>query len=418
MAKVEFIRYIIWEKDKEGGVSIVKKMAGKKRTIDIKKLNLAGLFIALGVIIPYFAGHAFGIEGVVFLPMHIPVLMAGLLLGWRYGAIVGVLAPILSSLLTGMPALWPQLPMLGSELIIFGLVAGLVREKFKWNLYVSLIVAMIAGRVIGAGVLALVLAPPNINVFIGMVTGRLTTGLPGIGVQLVFIPGLVMLIERAFGKIGESEGVNSLVEEGRESITVEKKDAVEEVEESGETKEMREVEEVKKEEDKLEINNITQMKDYKMNLVGFEENREAIHRAVAGIEAGDFGCAVIKNNVIIHEGRGKGVSPLLELASTVEGLKKMENALVVDRIIGKAAAMLVVMGKVTHAYGLTMSKSGEEYLHAHGVETKNNRCVDAISDRTGRGICPMERSVMEIDDPREGFEKLQETLAYLRSKSS
>ena len=357
-------------------------MTEKNRTIDIKKLNLTGLFIALGVIIPYFAGHAFGIEGVVFLPMHIPVLMAGLLLGWRYGAIVGVLAPILSSLLTGMPALWPQLPMLGSELIIFGLVAGLVRKKFKWNLYVSLIVAMIAGRVIGAGVLALVLAPPNINVFIGMVIGRLTTGLPGIGVQLVFIPGLVMLIERAFGRIGESEGVTSLVEE------------------------------------KTEINNITQMKDYKITLVGFEENEEAIERAVAGIEAGDFGCAVIKNNVIIHKGRGKGVSPLLELASTAEGLKKMENALVVDRIIGKAAAMLVVMGKVTHAYGLTMSKSGEEYLHAHGVKTKNNRCVDAISDRTGRGICPMERSVMEIDDPREGFEKLQETLAYLRSKSS
>ena len=410
-------------------------MTEKSRTgtIDIKKLNLAGLFIALGVIIPYFAGHAFGIEGVVFLPMHIPVLMAGLLLGWRYGAIVGVLAPILSSLLTGMPALWPQLPMLGSELIIFGLVAGLVRKKFRWNLYVSLIVAMIAGRVIGAGVLALVLAPPNINVFIGMVTGRLTTGLPGIGVQLVFIPGLVLLIERAFGKIGESEGVVSLVEEGREPITVQKVGVVKEVGEVEGVEESREVETVKevegvgkareveveeKAEEKIDKNNITQLRDYKINLVGFEENKEAIGRAVAGIEAGDFGFALIKNNVIIYKGRGKGVSPLLELASTAEGLKMMENALVVDRIIGKAAAILLVMGKVTHAYGMTMSKSGEEYLHAHGVETKNNRCVDAISDRTGRGICPMERSVMEIDDPREGFEKLQETLAYLRNKSS
>ena len=156
----------------------------------------------------------------------------------------------------------------------------------------------------------------------------------------------------------------------------------------------------------------------KMNLVGYEENQEAIARAVAGIEAGDFGCALIKNNVIIHEGRGKGVSPLLELASTSEGLKKLEGALVVDRIIGKAAAMIIVLGKATHAYGLTMSKSGEEYLQAFGVETKYNRCVDAISDRTGRGICPMERSVMEMDNPVKGFEKLQETLAHLRSKSS
>jgi uncharacterized membrane protein len=350
-------------------------MTEKNRSIDIKKLNLAGLFIALGVIIPYFSGHAVGVQGVVFLPMHIPVLMAGLLLGWRYGAIVGVLAPVLSSVLTGMPALWPQLPMLGSELVIFGLVAGLLREKYKLSLYVSLISAMILGRVIGAGVLALVLAPPNVGVFLTMVSGRLTTGLPGIAIQLAFIPGLVMLIERAFGKI-RAEGV--VLEEGK-------------------------------------VASITNLKE---NLAGFEANEEAINLAVAGIEAGDFGCAIIKNNVIIHKGRGKGVSPLLDLASTDDGLKVMEGALVVDRIIGRAAAMLVVLGKSTHAYGLTMSKSGEEYLHAHGVETKNNRCVDAISDRTGRGICPMERSVMELDDPMDGYKKLQETLAYLRSKSS
>ena len=113
-------------------------MRDNKRRIDIRKLNLAGLFIALGVIIPYFTGHGFGVPGVVLLPMHIPVLMAGLLLGWRHGVLVGVFAPILSSLLTGMPAPWPNLPMLGSELITFGLFTGLLRKNFNLPLDISL----------------------------------------------------------------------------------------------------------------------------------------------------------------------------------------------------------------------------------------------------------------------------------------
>jgi hypothetical protein len=229
---------------------------------------------------------------------------------------------------------------------------------------------MISGRVIGAGVLALVLTPPNFQVFMVLVIERLVTGLPGIAIQLAFIPALVALLERAFGKIEETEGESYATREPAVKLT------------------------------------------------GFETNKDAIARAVTGIEAGKFGFAAIKNGVIIYEGKGRGVSPLLELASTEEGLRKLEDALIVDRIIGKAAAMIIVLGKATHAYGLTMSKSGEEYLQAFGVKTKNNRCVDAISDRTGRGICPMERSVMEIDSPAEGFEKLQETLAALRSKIS
>ena len=360
--------------------------------VDVKKLNLAGLFIAMGVIIPYFTAHVFGIPGTVFLPMHIPVLMAGLLLGWRYGIIVGLLAPVLSSLLTGMPAPWPQFPMLASELVVFGCVAGLLRGRMKLPLYMALIIAMISGRVIGAGVLALVLAPPNFQVFATLVSERFIMGLTGIAIQLAFIPPLVVLLERAIGKIEENEGVS-----------LEQVGGNEQSHQSAEANIIR-------------LNKVERKE--KMMKVGFEENQEAIARAVTSIEAGEIGCAVIKNNVIIHEGRGKGVSPLLELIGTAEGLKKLEGALVVDRIIGKAAAMILVYGKAIHAYGLTMSKSGEEYLHAFGVETRNNRCVDAISDRTGRGICPMERSVMEIDDPAKGIEKLRETLAHLRSKSS
>ena len=379
-------------------------MKKTKQKIDVRKLNLAGLFIALGVIIPYFAGHAFGVPGVVLLPMHIPVLMAGLLLGWRYGVLVGILAPILSSLLTGMPAPWPNLPMLGSELIAFGFFTGMLRQKYKLPLDISLVSSMILGRIVGAGVLALVLAPPNFQVFGGLVIGNLITGLPGIAIQLALIPVLVRILEKAFGEMGDSAEIRSISEGiGSERI------GSEGIGSEG-------IRSVGIRSEGIRDEGIISLKEESLDVLSL--NQKAVTRAIDGIKAGEFGCALIKNNVIIHKGVGKGVTPLLELASSEEGLKKLENALVVDRIIGRAAAMLVVLGKAEYAYGLTMSKSGEEYLIANGIEVKSDRVVDAISDRTGRGICPMERSVMEIDDPVKGYEKLQETLAHLRRMSS
>ena len=358
----------------------------ENRTVNTREITFAGLFIALGVIVPYLTGHAFGIQGVVFLPMHIPVLMAGLLLGWRYGLLVGFITPIISSLLTAMPAPGPILWRVGSELVVFGLLTGLLRKKLKLPLYVSLIGAMVLGRVAGAVAVALTIAPPSFAALVGITIGHITTGLPGIAIQLAFIPVLVKLIENAYGQVGVIKEVEVTEDNASSANNNIASDNV--VKDSAEAK-----------------NYLT-------------ANQEAISRAIKAIEAGECGCAVIKNNVIIHKGIGRGVSPLLELAESADGLKKMENAIVIDRIIGKAAAMLLVYGKAKFAYGLTMSKSAKEYLHAYGIETKNNRCVDAISDRTGRGICPMERSVMEIDDASVGLKKIQETLASLRSKIS
>jgi len=82
-----------------------------------------GVFISLGVLLPI-AFHAVGAMGSVFLPMHIPVLMAGLLMGPVIGAGVGALTPVCSSLLTGMPPLMPTLPIMIPELIAYGAVAG------------------------------------------------------------------------------------------------------------------------------------------------------------------------------------------------------------------------------------------------------------------------------------------------------
>ncbi|MGL6174778.1 MAG: ECF transporter S component, partial [Cellulosilyticaceae bacterium] len=112
-------------------------------------LILAALFTALGVLFPM-VFHAFGMGGPIFLPMHIPVLLCGLICGWRYGGLVGLIVPFLSSILTGMPPIYPVAVYMAIELITYGIVSGVLIKKY--NTLVALIGAMLVGRmVLGIG---------------------------------------------------------------------------------------------------------------------------------------------------------------------------------------------------------------------------------------------------------------------------
>lgn len=158
-----------------------------------KKLILSGFFIACGIVLPM-VFHMFSMGGPMFLPMHIPVLIAGYFLGPIYGAGVGIITPVLSGLLTGMPPLVPVMPIMAIELCGYGLISGLVFSKTN-KVYLSLIVAMIVGRlfaVAGAYVVALTLAP-KINPIM-YVVGGLTTAIPGMLIQLIFIPILIKIL--------------------------------------------------------------------------------------------------------------------------------------------------------------------------------------------------------------------------------
>lgn len=154
----------------------------------------SALFLALAVLLPV-AVHALGDSmGRVLLPMHIPVLLAGFLVGPASGLLVGVLAPVLSHLVsgTGMPPVDRLAPM-SLELAVYGLVAGLAYCRLRLNVYVSLIIAMIVGRLMfGAGQLirALMLGTTFDNAEFWS-WAAMTAGLPGIMIQLVLIPILV-----------------------------------------------------------------------------------------------------------------------------------------------------------------------------------------------------------------------------------
>jgi hypothetical protein len=162
----------------------------------IRQITLAGLFIAIGLILPM-AFHVLG-PGTTFLPMHIPVLMAGFSLGLPMAILVGILTPILSSLLTGMPVIFPVLPFMILELGTYATGTSLLYRTFKWNVYISLIVTMILGRIMAmAAVWALVnyttAKLPNPFIFI---TGAITQGIPGIVIQLLLIPPIVLLLRK------------------------------------------------------------------------------------------------------------------------------------------------------------------------------------------------------------------------------
>ena len=165
---------------------------------NIKRMTLSALCIALCVVVPM-AFHVIPNAGTVMLPMHIPVLLCGLVCGWQYGLLCGILGPLVSSVLTGMPPA-AMLPGMMVECGMYGCVGGLMMEYIHTgslyaDLYISLPVAMLMGRVISGIVKALILTP-GLS-FTAWATASFVTALPGISIQLILLPTLIVALTRA-----------------------------------------------------------------------------------------------------------------------------------------------------------------------------------------------------------------------------
>ncbi|HOP06321.1 MAG TPA: ECF transporter S component [candidate division Zixibacteria bacterium] len=155
------------------------------------------LYLALAVLLPI-GFHAFGMGGRMFLPMHLPVLLAGFLVGPGSGLLVGLLAPSLSHILTGMPPSYAVL-LMTLELMFYGLLAGLCYRRFRMNIYIALMIAMIGGRLmfgLGLFLLGMLIELPYGPAVFFSAGGPLVAGLPGIAVQLVIIPIIVQAVKR------------------------------------------------------------------------------------------------------------------------------------------------------------------------------------------------------------------------------
>lgn len=165
-----------------------------------KKLTLSAMFIAVGMVLPLLTGQIQQI-GSTFLPMHLPVILCGLICGWQYGALIGFILPFLRSVTFGMPPLFPTAIAMAFELATYGLVIGLIygrsHRQCVISLYRSLIAAMLAGRIVW-GIVQIVLLGLIGKSFTWQmfIAGALLNAVPGIVVQLTLIPTIMVALNR------------------------------------------------------------------------------------------------------------------------------------------------------------------------------------------------------------------------------
>ena len=164
----------------------------------VKRMTLAAVCIALCVVLPI-AFHSIPDGGSVFLPMHIPVLLCGLVCSWPYGFLCGLMGPLLSSVLTGMPGA-AFLPAMMVECGTYGAVSGLTLKhvhtrRTYLDLYIALVTAMLAGRVVSGIAKALIFTPGL--AMSAWVAASFVTALPGILIQLILLPGVVCTLMKA-----------------------------------------------------------------------------------------------------------------------------------------------------------------------------------------------------------------------------
>lgn len=172
----------------------------EKKKSKVYNLVLAAMFLALGLVLPLLTGQIPRI-GNMLLPMHIPVLLCGLICGWPYGAVVGLICPLLRNMIFGMPPM-PGAISMAFELATYGLVVGLTYGLSKWkcifSLYRSMLIAMIAGRVVwGIAQMAVMGAQGKGFTFEMFMAGAFLNAIPGIILQLILIPAIMVALDRA-----------------------------------------------------------------------------------------------------------------------------------------------------------------------------------------------------------------------------
>lgn len=170
----------------------------KKMSV-VKKSILTAVCIALCYVVPLLF-HGVQNAGRVFLPMHLPVFLCGLLCGWPYGLLCGLAGPALSSVLTQMPPV-AMLPSMMLELAVYGAIAGLmmqlVHTKSTYaDLYISQITALVCGRIIAGLAQALIFARGTYSIT-AWVSGYVVTSWPGTLIQLVLLPSVVFALMKA-----------------------------------------------------------------------------------------------------------------------------------------------------------------------------------------------------------------------------
>ena len=169
-------------------------------SLKVRRLTFAALFLAVAMVLPFITGQIPEI-GSMLCPMHIPALLCGFICGCPWGLAVGFVAPRLRSVLFGFPPMFPGAVAMAFELAVYGGMAGTLWKKLprkRGVTYAVLLISMIAGRIVW-GIARVILAGLSGSTFIWalFLAGAVTNAIPGIILQIVLIPVLVNVMERA-----------------------------------------------------------------------------------------------------------------------------------------------------------------------------------------------------------------------------
>lgn len=166
----------------------------------INLIVLAAMFLSIGFILPIFTNQIKEI-GDTLLPMHIPVMLCGLICGGKYGFCVGLILPLLRGVIFGMPPLYPNAIWMSIELAVYGLVIGFLYSRLNFKnvkgIYISLIISMISGRIAWGISKAILLGLGGKSFTVSMfITGGFIDAIPGIILQLIIIPSVMVLLNK------------------------------------------------------------------------------------------------------------------------------------------------------------------------------------------------------------------------------
>ena len=162
-------------------------------------IALSAMFLAFAFVMPFLTGQIQHI-GNMLCPMHIPVILCGFVCGGPWGLVVGFIAPILRSLVLGMPPMYPTAFSMAFELAVYGFMSGVLYRalpKKKGYIYCALIASMISGRLVWGAVQFICMGLDASKFgFAAFWSGAVVNAIPGIILQIILVPIAVMILEK------------------------------------------------------------------------------------------------------------------------------------------------------------------------------------------------------------------------------
>lgn len=179
---------------------IIMSRSSQRESVTLRKLILTAIFLAVALILPVITG-GISLIGNMLLPMHYPVILCGMICGWPWGLVCGVLAPLLRSVIFGMPVFYPTALAMAFELATYGAVCGLLIKRLGLgigSIYLSLVSGMVAGRLVW-GLVSMILYGVQASAFTLdiFLAGAFLNAVPGIVLQLVLIPLIMAALKRS-----------------------------------------------------------------------------------------------------------------------------------------------------------------------------------------------------------------------------